>query len=45
MLPKGFTTLASTETVPFAAACHTKKPLYAVQFHPESSHSEKALAF
>jgi len=41
MLPKGFTTLASTETVPFAAACHTKKPLYAVQFHPESSHSEK----
>lgn len=40
-LPEGFVALASTETVPFAAACHTEKPLYAVQFHPESSHSEK----
>lgn len=40
-MPQGFEALASTETVIFAAAKHKTKLIFGVQFHPESSHSEK----
>lgn len=40
-MPVGFTAIASTQTVPFAAARHTKNNIFGVQFHPESSHSEQ----
>jgi GMP synthase (glutamine-hydrolysing) len=33
-------TLASTETCPFAAVKHKTRPIYALQFHPEVSHTE-----
>jgi GMP synthase (glutamine-hydrolysing) len=40
-LPAGFTVLASTETIPFAAFKREGEgfPLYGVQFHPEVYHS------
>ena len=34
-----FDTLASTETCPVAAVRHRSKPFYALQFHPEVSHT------
>ena len=40
-MPDGFESLASTETVLFAAAKHKTELIFGVQFHPESSHSEK----
>lgn len=40
-MPSGFRAIASTSSVPFAAAHHVTKKVFAVQFHPESSHSEK----
>lgn len=40
-MPKGFTKIASTKSLRFACAKHTTKPIFAVQFHPESSHTQK----
>lgn len=39
--PKDFSILGSTDTVSFAAVKHSSKNIYGVQFHPESSHTEK----
>jgi GMP synthase (glutamine-hydrolysing) len=38
-LPQGFEVLASTDTCPYAAVRDTRRNYYAVQFHPEVSHS------
>ena len=38
-MPSGFTRLASTETVKFAAVQDLKRKFYGVQFHPEAQHS------
>jgi GMP synthase (glutamine-hydrolysing) len=38
-MPEGTTTLARTESIPVAAYRFTDKEIYAVQFHPEVSHS------
>ena len=38
-LPAEFESLAFTNTCPFAAVKHKKKDFYAVQFHPEVSHT------
>ena len=42
-LPEGFTRTASTDTCPNAAFSNEAKHLYAVQFHPEVTHSEQGL--
>jgi len=34
-----FTSLASTETCPFAAVKHKQLPIYGLQFHPEVTHT------
>ena len=39
--PKGYTRLASTETLPTAAFRATDRPIYGVQFHPEVAHTER----
>ena len=39
-LPDGFTVTAKTEGCPISAFCDSKKNFYAVQFHPEVSHTE-----
>ena len=36
-----FTTLANTETCPYAAVRHKNKKFFGVQFHPEVSHTPK----
>ncbi|MDE7468714.1 MAG: glutamine-hydrolyzing GMP synthase [Desulfovibrionaceae bacterium] len=38
-LPEGFECIASTENVPIAAIQSRTQPIYAVQFHPEVSHT------
>jgi GMP synthase (glutamine-hydrolysing) len=38
-MPAGTTTLAKTDSIPVAAYRFTNKEVYAVQFHPEVSHS------
>jgi len=38
-LPPGFTPLASSERIPFAAAADPVRGIYAVQFHPEVAHT------
>jgi len=40
-MPPGFHTLAHTTNSPIAAISNPKKKLYAVQFHPEVTHTEK----
>ena len=40
-IPKGFKTLASTSTCPFAAAYDEKNKIYGIQFHPEVVHTQK----
>lgn len=42
-LPEGFTRTASTDTCPNAAFSNEAKHLYAVQFHPEVTHTEQGL--
>lgn len=39
-LGTGFVVSASTPSCPFAAAHHTDKPLFGVQFHPEVTHTK-----
>lgn len=39
-LPSDFTTLASTDSVEYAAVKHNKKHIYGIQFHPEMHHTE-----
>lgn len=43
-LPTGFTTIASTKSVKYAAVIDSKKKIYGVQFHPEADHTEGGLA-
>lgn len=38
--PKGFRVIAHTDKCPCAAMCDEKRKLYAVQFHPEVTHTE-----
>ena len=38
--PEGFEVIATTDDCPCAAMQNTKKSIYAVQFHPEVTHSE-----
>src|SRR3989338_4882913 len=40
-LPKGFVTLASTDTCKNAAIGNFRKNIYGVQFHPEVTHTPK----
>ena len=42
-LPEGFHVIASTESAPVAAMCDPKRKLYAVQFHPEVTHTKQGL--
>ena len=39
-LPEGYSTIAYTESCPCAAICDEKHGIYAVQFHPEVTHTE-----
>lgn len=40
-LPRGFSTIGSTEDCPFAAISNPKKKYWCVQFHPEVHHTEQ----
>ncbi len=40
-LPPGFTTIAHTLNTPIAAIANSRRKFYAVQFHPEVSHTER----
>ena len=42
-LPDEFELTASTSTAPIAAMQHKKLPIYALQFHPEVTHTENGL--
>jgi GMP synthase (glutamine-hydrolysing) len=39
VIPKGFSTLASSENTPYASIINTEKNFYGVQFHPEVVHT------
>ena len=39
-VPKGFKIIATTDNCPAAAMCNEEKSLYAVQFHPEVTHTD-----
>ncbi len=39
-LPAGFHAIASSSNSPIAAMAHTEKPFYALQFHPEVTHTQ-----
>jgi GMP synthase (glutamine-hydrolysing) len=39
-LPDGFTVLGTSESSPYAAIRDPKRPIYALQFHPEVFHTE-----
>ena len=39
-IPDDFTLLASTASAPIAAMQHNSKPIFALQFHPEVTHTE-----
>jgi GMP synthase (glutamine-hydrolysing) len=43
-LPPGFTLMASTETCPIAGMADEKRRFYAVQFHPEVTHTHQGRA-
>jgi len=38
-IDEDFTVLAATETCPYAAVRHKRRPFYGVQFHPEVTHT------
>ncbi|OKP02427.1 glutamine-hydrolyzing GMP synthase [Xenorhabdus eapokensis] len=40
-IPAGFTTIASTDTCPFAIMANDEKRFYGVQFHPEVTHTHQ----
>ncbi|MFO7841960.1 MAG: glutamine-hydrolyzing GMP synthase [Fidelibacterota bacterium] len=40
-LPEDFRVIAHTENAPVAAVKHAKKPIYAIQFHPEVAHTDQ----
>ena len=40
-LPPGFVPIAQTPNAPFAAAAHTERQLYGIQFHPEVVHTPR----
>ena len=40
-LPDQFNLIASTQSAPIAAMAHTEKPIYALQFHPEVTHTKE----
>lgn len=42
-LPQGFHVIASTESAPIAAMCDPKRHFYAVQFHPEVTHTKQGM--
>jgi GMP synthase (glutamine-hydrolysing) len=42
-LPPGFTAIASSTNSPLAAMADVKKKIYALQFHPEVTHTEQGL--
>ena len=39
-LPPDFVTIAITPNAPFAAISHKTKPIFAIQFHPEVTHTD-----
>ena len=43
-LPDEFNLIASTSSAPIAAMEHIKKPIYALQFHPEVTHTDQGKA-
>ncbi len=40
-LPQGFERIAHTDNSPYAAIANEEKKIYAIQFHPEVSHSQE----
>ncbi len=40
-LPDGFNLIAANASAPIAAMEHAEKPIYALQFHPEVTHTKK----
>jgi len=38
-LPADFVCVASSQSAPIAAMCHSDRPLYGIQFHPEVTHT------
>ena len=43
VIPEGFHVIASTESAPIAAMCDPKRNFYAVQFHPEVTHTKQGM--
>jgi GMP synthase (glutamine-hydrolysing) len=43
LLPDKFNLIASTPSAPIAAMAHTEKPIYALQFHPEVTHTKDGI--
>ncbi len=43
VLPEGFHVIASTESAPIAAMCDPQRNFYAVQFHPEVTHTKQGM--
>ena len=41
LLPDQFNLIASTPSAPIAAMAHSEKPIYALQFHPEVTHTKE----
>jgi len=42
-MPEGFRLIASTESAPIAGMCDDERRFYAVQFHPEVTHTKQGL--
>ncbi|RAU17830.1 GMP synthase (glutamine-hydrolyzing) [Nitrincola tibetensis] len=43
VMPEGFHVIASTESAPIAAMCDPARQFYAVQFHPEVTHTKQGM--
>lgn len=43
VIPEGFHVIASTESAPIAAMCDPKRKFFAVQFHPEVTHTKQGM--